>query len=231
MPSIDITPIEGGAVVRLPDDRTLLDGFRARFPKAFWGEGTRSWHLLGRLAAKRLALWAAEQQAHLRLLEQHHRDLEWEDAAPAACRHVPSPVAVAGRANGPVTWRSIPSRWRTGERPPDGEPERAVAAIRDLDVVFSRRELFGFLRVRMSAFYEGSWPERDDIYSCPELVVRVGAEYVNGGNPAQVHWRWSALYGGDGWAEHGWHPDDMFFAISTTHAIWNALNPGKRYIL
>lgn len=229
--SIAITPIEGGAVIRLPDDKTLLDGFRACFPKAFWGEGTLSWHLRGRLAATRLAFWAAEQQAYLWRLEQRLRDRDWETAAPRPYPEAPPPVSGTGFADRTVTWRSIPSQWRTGERPPGGEPERAVAAIRELDAAFSKRELFGFLREKVSAFYEGAWMETDDNYPQPELIVRVGPEYVNGGRSVHVHWRWSAIYGGDGWAEIGWHPDDMFFAVTAAHAIWSALNPGKRHIL
>ena len=88
---IRITPHRLGAALQFPKDRILVASLKARFPRARWGAGTKSWHIPGKLAAHRAQLWADEQQTYLARLEQAARDSEWAAPAPAAS---PKPAAV-----------------------------------------------------------------------------------------------------------------------------------------
>lgn len=59
---ITVTALENGAAVQFPYDAERIARLKARFPKARWGAGTSSWHIHGKLAAKRAEAWAAEEQ-------------------------------------------------------------------------------------------------------------------------------------------------------------------------
>lgn len=97
---IKVTPHQHGAAVRFPKDRFLISDFKARFPRARWGGGTKSWHIPGKLAGHRAQLWADQQQPYLRGLEQAARDAEWDDPAPA--------IISKGSASAPVE-RPLPA--------------------------------------------------------------------------------------------------------------------------
>lgn len=58
---IEITLLHTGAAVRFPYDAGRIARFRAAFPRALWGEGTRSWHIPGKLAARRAEIWRARE--------------------------------------------------------------------------------------------------------------------------------------------------------------------------
>lgn len=97
---IKVTPHQHGAAVRFPKDRFLISDFKARFSRARWGGGTKSWHIPGKLAGHRAQLWADQQQPYLRGLEQAARDAEWDDPAPA--------IISKGNASAPVE-RPLPA--------------------------------------------------------------------------------------------------------------------------
>jgi len=58
-----ITNLETGAAMQFAFDRERIARFKAVFPKARWGRDTLSWHVPGKLAAKRLQKWAAAEFA------------------------------------------------------------------------------------------------------------------------------------------------------------------------
>ena len=231
--AIEITGLHDGAAVRMPADKTLIAAFRARFPKAFWGAGTRSWHVPGKLAARRLALWVAEQQAYLQALDRAALDAEWEAADPNRPAAPPSAIAAAPASPRAGTWMTLPSDWRRSHRPPAGEPEKAVAAVAALDERLGRRELFGFLKTHFRAWYDDlPWLEDEaGNFVRPQLHTAIHPDYLRRrGAVIHVHWCWSILTRGEGWAEYGWHPCGNFYAVTAPDLIWRAINPGKRII-
>jgi hypothetical protein len=46
-----------GAFVRFPYDASLVEGFRARFPKARWRDDERAWFVPGKIADRRVGNW------------------------------------------------------------------------------------------------------------------------------------------------------------------------------
>jgi len=109
---ITVTPLPDGAAVRIPKDAALIKRFRRRFRKAIWGPGTQSWHVPGKLAAKRAEQWASDELPYLWQLEHRARDVEWEAAA--------QPPTRIDTERGKV-WASVYTRYAaTGTHPMPG---------------------------------------------------------------------------------------------------------------
>ena len=80
--AITVTDTRLGAAVRFAKDQALIDSLKARFPRARWGAGTKSWHIPGKMAVARAQLWAADQGQYLAALEAAARDAEWDAPPP-----------------------------------------------------------------------------------------------------------------------------------------------------
>lgn len=99
-PLITVTPLPDGAAVRFAKDAARNARFRARFPRARWGAGTGSWHIPGKTAAQRAALWASEEEAAEIAERRRQRwlvdELAWDRVErERAARYIPDAAAAA----------------------------------------------------------------------------------------------------------------------------------------
>ncbi|ADE84777.1 hypothetical protein [Rhodobacter capsulatus] len=215
---ITINSLHGGAAVQFPKDTTLISSFKARFPRARWGSGTRSWHIPGKLAAARAQIWAEEQSDYLGRLEMAARDAEWADQSK------PSPRPAIRS----IMWHAIPGQpsRRATAAPPSGDIERAVRAVEDLAQDTVRRVLWGFLSPPFGVWqiYPAGW---ETGYGDSTYMGFSTWHKLTGGT-GTVHWRWQAVCGGDTWQTDGWMPDALWSnqALAGHRAkLWAAINP------
>jgi hypothetical protein len=201
---IDVTATATGARISLPEEPALLADFQTHFPRARRTKSPNLWQVAGSRATLRLQQWASDQQSWLQLLEQRERDLEWT-----------APPIVKPR--GPAKFRAIPSRFAQALPPPDGATEAALAAIERLDQQIADLTPFGFLDCWLSG---SAWNGIIMTTVHPALTQR-------GVSPACIDWRWTVLWSGDGWADHGWLPCENALALKDFRRVWRAMNPDR----
>lgn len=64
-----------GAIVSFPYDASLVERFRARFPRARWDDSSRAWFVPGTTAARRVGLWVQRELSEpLAFADERGRD-------------------------------------------------------------------------------------------------------------------------------------------------------------
>lgn len=205
---ITITQLHGGAAVQFFCDPHLNKSLKARFPKARWGAATKSWHIPGKLAGERAALWAAEQDDYLKSIEARARDAEWD--APA---QPPKPRK--------ITWRAIPGQppRDATTAPPKGDIDRIVSEINAHNDLATFCGVLGRPSAGIYRLYPADWAGRWGDKKHPWVETY---QPSLAGRRMEVEWEWAALYGGVGWSKDGWLPSVDF------PVFWPIFNPGVK---